>query len=63
LEERNTLHLKNWLITYLHAIEFVDFLDADELVRVQILIMLKVGKLAAKQIQQILVCCVDDTTE
>jgi hypothetical protein len=63
LEERNTHHLKNLLIIYLRVIEFVDFLDVDGQVRVQILIMRKVGKLAVKQILQILACCADDTTE
>jgi hypothetical protein len=63
LEERNTRHLKNLLITYLHEIESADFLDAGEQVRVQILIMRRVGKLAAKQILQILDYCADVTTE
>jgi hypothetical protein len=45
------------------VIEFADSLDVDEPDKVQILIMPKVGKLAAKQILQILDCCADGTTE
>jgi hypothetical protein len=63
LEGRNTRRLKNLLIIYLHVIEFADSLDVDEPDKVQILIMPKVGKLAAKQILQILDCCADGTTE
>jgi hypothetical protein len=51
------------LIIYLPEIVFADSPDVDGQVRVQILIMLKVGKLAAKQILQILDYCADDTTE
>jgi hypothetical protein len=63
LEERNTLHRKNLLIISLRVIEFVDSLGADEQVKVQISIMLRVGKQAVKQILQILDCCADVTTE
>jgi hypothetical protein len=51
------------LIIYLRVIEFADSLDVEEQVKVQILIMLKVGKQAAKLIRQILDCCADATTE
>jgi hypothetical protein len=47
----------------LPEIVFADFLDVDGQVRVQILITLKVGKQAAKQILQILGYCADDITE
>jgi hypothetical protein len=63
LEERNTRHPKNLLIIYLRVIEFADSLDVEEQVKVQILTMLTVGKQVAKQILQILDCCVDVTTE
>jgi hypothetical protein len=45
------------------VIEFVDFLDVDEQVKVQILIMLRVGNQGVKQILQILDCCAGVTTE
>jgi hypothetical protein len=63
LEERNTHHLRSLLIIYLRVIEFADSLDVEEQVKVQILIMLKVGKQAAKLIRQILDYCADATTE
>jgi hypothetical protein len=47
----------------LRVIEFADSLDVEEQVKVQILTMLTVGKRVAKQILQILDCCVDVTTE
>jgi hypothetical protein len=45
------------------VIEFADSLDVDELVRVQILIMRRVGKQGAKQILQILDYFADVTIE
>jgi hypothetical protein len=53
LDEKNTFLRKSLLISYLREIEHVDSRDVEGRDNLQISIMLAVGKVVERQIQQI----------